>query len=71
VILSSRLGRESFRHTIMANDQDHAIEKAMRMAKRMQVKLEFIAPEKPTLIAWQKAAMAADAMQARGSGRAA
>jgi hypothetical protein len=71
VILSSRAGRESFRHTIMANDQDHAIEKAMRMAKRMQVKLEFIAPEKPTLIAWQEAAMAADAVQARGSGGAA
>ena len=70
VILSGHARREWFRHTIMANDQDHALEKAARMARRMQVELESVAPENPTLITWQEVGTAADAAQARGSDRA-
>jgi hypothetical protein len=62
VILSGRMGRERFRHTIRANDQGHATEKATRMAKRMQVEVESVAPEHPTLIAWSDA----DAAPERG-----
>jgi hypothetical protein len=70
VILSGHAGREWFRHTIMANDRDHALEKAARMARRMQVELESVAPENPTLINWQEVETAADAAQARESDRA-
>jgi hypothetical protein len=35
VILRGASGRESFQHTIMANNEVHAIEKASGMAKRM------------------------------------
>lgn len=45
VILSRRASAESFRHTIRANDQDHAIEKARKMAERMEAKLELVVPE--------------------------
>jgi len=54
----------------MANDRDHALEKAPRMARRMQVELESVAPENPTLITWQEVETAADAARARGSDRA-
>ena len=70
VILSGHAGREWFQHTIMANDRDHALEKAPRMARRMQVELESVAPENPTLITWQEVETAADAARARGSDRA-
>ena len=70
VILSGHAGREWFRHMIMANDRDHALEKSARMARRLQVELESVAPENPTLITWQEVETAADAARARGSDRA-
>ena len=67
VILMGRAGGERFRHTVTANDQDHAAQKATRMAKRMQAEVELVAPENPTLIAWPEVETAADAARARGS----
>jgi hypothetical protein len=42
------------RHTIQAKDQDRAIEKARRMAERIEAELELVVPENPSLITWQE-----------------